>query len=330
MKVAFGGTFDKIHKGHTTIFERAFSMGDEVLIGVTSDEMANRFRGYSVAPVERRMKKLEEFLSAAGYEGFEIVEIADVHGPAPQMQALDAIIASEETKGRAEEINRMREENNLTPLEIHLVPLVLADDSCPVSSTRIRNGEIDVEGKMLRPLVVNVGSKNKAKIWAARDIFLKVFKKVEIHGIEVKTEVPDSPLDDETRHGAINRAKESIEGADFGVGIEGGMETDTEDGSVNMLHCCAIVDKRGIITVGQGPVFRLPRSVVENVRDGLPLIEAERRILNVEQIEEEKGLAGHLSMGITSRRKLAEISVLMALIPRLRPDLYTELWKQNP
>ncbi len=330
MKVAFGGTFDKIHRGHMTIFERAFSIGDKVLIGVTSDEMANRARGYQVAPVERRMEKLREFLSNAGYKGFDIVEITDVYGPAPHMQALDAIIVSEETKGRAEEINRMREEKNFTPLKTHLVPLVLAEDSCPISSTRIRKGEIDAEGKMLRPLVVNVGSKNKAKIWAARDVFLKIFKKVEIHGMEVEGRVPDSPLDDQIREGATRRAKESIGSADFGVGIEGGMETDTKDGSVNMLHYCAIVDKRGVITVGQGPVFRLPRFVAENVRDGLPLIEAEKRILNVDEIEEEKGLAGHLSMGATSRKKLAEISVIMALIPRLRPDLYAELWRQNP
>jgi inosine/xanthosine triphosphatase len=246
------------------------------------------------------------------------------------MPTLDALIASEETKLAAEEINKMREESGLTPLEIHLAPLVMADDSCPISSTRIRNGEIDADGKLQRPLVVNVGTKNKAKIWATRDIFLKVFKKVEIHGVEVEAKVADSPMDDEVREGAINRAKESVEGADFGVGIEGGILTDSEGESGRMVQYCAIADKRGVVTEGQGPAYQLPRSVSDRVRDGIPLIEAERRTLNVDKIEEEDGMAGHVSAGFTNRRELTEISVLMALIPRLKSNLYSELWKQNP
>ncbi len=328
MKVALGGTFDRIHKGHKMIFEKAFALGDEVLIGVTSDDMASKARGHSVKPIARRMENLEYFLKASDYQGFEIVEITDIFGPAPHMPTLDALIASEETKPTAEEINRMRVENGLTPLEIHLVPLVLAEDSCPISSTRIRNGEIDEDGKMQRPLVVNVGSTNKAKIWATRDVFLKVFKKVEVHGMEVEAKVPDYPVDDEVRVGAMNRAKQSIGGADFGVGIEGGILTDSEGG--RMCQFCAIVDKRGVVTLGQGPAYQIPWSVMDLVRDGVPLLEAERRVLNVNKIEDEVGLAGHVSAGFTNRKQLTETSVLMALLPRLRPDLYTNLWKENP
>ncbi|MCK4444818.1 MAG: inosine/xanthosine triphosphatase [Thermoplasmata archaeon] len=330
MRVAFGGTFDRIHKGHRTIFERAFALGDEVLIGVTSDDMASRARGHSVKPIARRIENLEEFLKASGYEGFEIVEIMDIFGPAPHMPTLDALIASEETKPTAEEINKMRLEKGLTPLEIHLVPLVLADDSCPISSTRIRNGEIDKDGKLQRPLVVNVGSRNKAKIWATRDIFLKIFKRVEIHGVEVETEVSESPMDDEVMEGAISRAEQSIEGADFSVGIEGGIIIDAKDGSGHMVQFCAIVDRRGIVTVGQGPAYQLPKSVSDMAAEGVPFDEVMRRFLNLQEIEEEKGTVGHLTDGQTSRRKLTEQTVLMALLPRLKPDFYPDLWKKNP
>jgi pantetheine-phosphate adenylyltransferase len=37
-KVAVGGTFDKFHEGHRLLVEKAFQIGDKVLIGVTSDE----------------------------------------------------------------------------------------------------------------------------------------------------------------------------------------------------------------------------------------------------------------------------------------------------
>ena len=330
MKVALGGTFDRIHKGHRTIFEKAFAHGDEVLIGVTSDDMASKARGHSVKPIAMRMENLEEFLKASGYERFEIVEITDIFGPAPHMPTLDAIVASEETKSTAEEINRMRVEKGLNPLEIHLVPLVLADDSCPISSTRIRNGEIDEDGKMQRPLVVNVGSTNKAKIWATRDVFLKIFKRVEIHGLEVETKVLENPNDDDVIEGAIHRAKEAINEADFGVGIESGMFLQDETGARRLVQYCAIIDKRGVITLGHGPGFQLPRSVSDTASEGVPLAEVMRRFLNIPEIEEEKGSVGHLTNGVTSRKSLTEQTVLMALIPRLRPDLYPDLWRENP
>lgn len=330
MKVAFAGTFDRIHKGHRTIFEQAFALGDEILIGVTSDDMASNARGHSVKPIQKRMEKLEAFLKEAGYEGFEIVEISDMFGPAIHMPTLDILIASEETRETAKEINRMREQSGLTPLEIHLVPLVLAEDSCPLSSTRIRNGEIDADGKLQRPLVVNVGSKNKAKIWATRDVFLNVFKKVEIHGIEVEDKGPENPMDDQVKEGAISRAKEAIGNADFGIGIEGGMVELDELGAKCMVHYCAIVDKMGNVTLGHGPGFHLPKSVSDTAIEGVPLSEVMRRFLNLDQIDEEKGTVGHLSDGKTTRKILAEQAVLMALLPRLRSDLYPELWKQNP
>jgi inosine/xanthosine triphosphatase len=330
MKVALGGTFDRIHKGHRTIFEEAFAHGDEVLIGVTSDDMASKARGHSVKPIARRMENLEEFLKASGYEQFEVIEITDILGPAPHMPTLDALIASEETRSTAEEINKMRVEKGLTPLEIRLVPLVLAEDSCPISSTRIRNGEIDEDGRMQRPLVVNVGSKNKAKIWATRDVFLKVFKKVEIHGLEVETRELENPTDDSIIEGAIHRAKEAISDADFGIGIESGMFLQDETGSRRLVQYCAIVDKRGVVTLGHGPGFQLPRSVSDVAVEGVPLKEAMRRVLNIPEIDEQKGSVGHLTNGLTSRKSLTEQTVLMALIPRLRPELYPDIWRENP
>ena len=106
--------------------------------------------------------------------------------------------------------------------------------------------------------------------------------------------------------------------------------TDDEGEGGRMCQFCAIVDKRGVVTLGQGPAYQLPKSVIDRVRDGVPLLEAERRVLNVDKIEDEVGMAGHVSAGFANRRQLTETSVLMALMPRLRPDLYANLWKENP
>ena len=37
-RVATGGTFDHIHAGHRQLLEKSFEAGDEVIIGLTSDE----------------------------------------------------------------------------------------------------------------------------------------------------------------------------------------------------------------------------------------------------------------------------------------------------
>ncbi|KXB05005.1 hypothetical protein AKJ48_00745, partial [candidate division MSBL1 archaeon SCGC-AAA261O19] len=61
---------------------------------------------------------------------------------------LEAIIVSEETRSRAEEINEIRESNDLEALDIIEIPWVLAEDGKPISSIRIRYGEMDEHGEI--------------------------------------------------------------------------------------------------------------------------------------------------------------------------------------
>ncbi len=72
-------------------------------------------------------------------------------GPAATRADVDALVASPEAKAqrRAYELNQQRRESGLHPLEIHTPPFVVAEDGTRISSTRIRNGEIDVHGRLL-------------------------------------------------------------------------------------------------------------------------------------------------------------------------------------
>ena len=59
---------------------------------------------------------------------------------------LDAIVVSEETEKVASALNKKRDLKDLHPLDIVTVPLILDKKGEKISSTRIRNNEIDSEG----------------------------------------------------------------------------------------------------------------------------------------------------------------------------------------
>ena len=62
----------------------------------------------------------------------------------------DAIVVTKETKKTAEEINNKLIHKKLKPLKIVKIPFVRADDNISISSTRIRNKEIDEDGRILK------------------------------------------------------------------------------------------------------------------------------------------------------------------------------------
>ncbi len=139
-RVGVGGTFDVLHKGHEALLEKAFEIGELVVIGITLNEMLEK----EVTPYNERRRTLEEFLKN---EHYEILELKDIYGPAIEDIEMNAIVVSEETEETAEEINQKRLENGLASLEIITIPMVLAYDEQPISSSRIRAGEIDKEGR---------------------------------------------------------------------------------------------------------------------------------------------------------------------------------------
>ncbi len=148
-KVILGGTFDRFHLGHEAFLDKAFQYAKKVLIGITTPHMLKKivFQN-SIWPYERRKKNVEEFAKKYGKE-YEIFPIEDVFGPSIEMKDLDAIIATEETKHTCERINNIRKKKGLKTLDIITVQYVYAEDCRIISSSRIRDREIDRNGKIL-------------------------------------------------------------------------------------------------------------------------------------------------------------------------------------
>ena len=79
---------------------------------------------------------------------FQIVPLNDDWGPSVVEESFTAIIVSEETKKTAERINKIRNLDGKKDLEIVIVPFVKAYDGQKISSSRIRNNEIDSNGML--------------------------------------------------------------------------------------------------------------------------------------------------------------------------------------
>jgi pantetheine-phosphate adenylyltransferase len=149
-KVAVGGTFDHFHRGHEVLLSTAFKFGDKVVIGITSDAFLVRLGKADSAPYEERLSRIKMFLRDNGLENRAIiVQLDDPFGPATTDPDIDGIVVSVDTLPRAEDANRIRSQLGMRPMGIHTVPLFLAKDNRPISSTRIRKMEIDTQGNLL-------------------------------------------------------------------------------------------------------------------------------------------------------------------------------------
>lgn len=146
-----GGTFDALHRGHRKLLREAFSIGKLVMIGVTSEGFARSLhKPHKVDPYVVRKRDLEKLLSEWGLlRRSRIVELNDKFGPTVRDPRIKAIAVSRRTVRTAYAINRRRRANGLRPLVIVPIDLILAEDSRPISSTRIRRGRIDREGRIV-------------------------------------------------------------------------------------------------------------------------------------------------------------------------------------
>ena len=147
--VAMGGTFDAIHSGHMALLNKAFSISSKVIIGLTSDQLATK-KGKNLAnDYSKRLSLLKSVIEKNFPNiSYEISKLENDFGPAVIEGSVKALVVSEETSNKGLLLNGLRAERNLPPVKIVVVPMVLAEDGKAISTTRIKNSEIDSSGNL--------------------------------------------------------------------------------------------------------------------------------------------------------------------------------------
>ena len=147
--IAMGGTFDVIHSGHMALLNKAFSISSKIIIGLSSDQLAAKRGKKLVNGYSKRLSSLKDVIEERfPNSSYEISKLENDFGPAVIEGSVKALVVSKETSSKGVKLNELRMERNLPPVEIVVVPMVLAKDGKPISSTRIKNSEIDSSGNL--------------------------------------------------------------------------------------------------------------------------------------------------------------------------------------
>lgn len=145
-----GGTFDHFHAGHELFLKEAILLAErQITIGVTKSELyQSKGLSQTIDTYSEREKNIRDFVAKNKKKNQKIlmIPISDIYGTSLTDVTIDGIIVTQETVRGAEQINKKRKETGMKPLDVIQVPLVIAEDGLPISSFRIRYGDIDRNG----------------------------------------------------------------------------------------------------------------------------------------------------------------------------------------
>jgi len=145
-----GGTFDILHRGHTSLLRFATQLSKRLIIGITSDTFAQKLRAREVRPLPDRLSTLKSFCGGLNTLcQIKFVVIDDELGPLRDDPTIEAVFLSTDLYLKASKIESERAKRGLPPVMVYYMSPVLAEDGLPISSTRIARGEIDKNGRLI-------------------------------------------------------------------------------------------------------------------------------------------------------------------------------------
>lgn len=162
-----------------------------------------------------------------------------------------------------------------------------------------------------------VGSNNPSKLQAVQLAFAAFFpdKKLEVAGLSTESGVANQPLDQATTlTGAKNRAVRALEAspdAEYGIGIEGGMQQINDTWFSG--NFAVVATRSGKVGYGLGPQITVSDTVMERINSGEDLATAMHAIYNITGVGKKGGHLGFITNGSVTRESASRDAVLTAL-----------------
>ena len=179
---------------------------------------------------------------------------------------------------------------------------------------------------MKKEIKIVVASQNPVKINTTEIGFAKMFPDeiFEVRGVSTTSGVSDQPMgDEETFQGAINRVENASKlspNVDYWVGIEGGLKE--TKGEMEAFAWVVIRSKEGKEGKGKTGTFILPQEIVELIKQGKELGEADDIVFGRTNSKQANGAVGILTGDVLTRTIFYKSAVILALIPFRNPKLY--------
>jgi len=159
-----------------------------------------------------------------------------------------------------------------------------------------------------------IGTHNRAKTKAVQTISSIYYPNASYSNREVPSLVSEQPMTlEETRKGAINRAKHVMEDTDalFGIGLEGGVQEIA--GQMYICNWGALVTPKGDVFTATGAGVPLPKEIADQLRAGAELGPVMDVYSNKKGIRHDEGAIGVFSNGLINRSAMFEHIMLLLI-----------------
>ena len=159
-----------------------------------------------------------------------------------------------------------------------------------------------------------IGTNNRAKTKAVKEVASIYYPEATFENREVPSLVSNQPMsNEETRQGAINRAKQLMAHSDatFGIGLEGGVQE--LDGTMYICNWGALATKDKEVFTATGAGVPLPEIIATQLRAGAELGPIMDVYTNKNDIRHDEGAIGVCTNGFVKRSDMFEHIMLLLL-----------------
>ncbi|MBT2569039.1 DUF84 family protein [Planococcus sp. ISL-110] len=148
-----------------------------------------------------------------------------------------------------------------------------------------------------------IASKNPAKINAVSSVLTNMKWTVDLSDVDAESEVSAQPFSQqETRQGAVNRAKNALGEFDFAIGLEGGVYE--MEGILYLCNWGALATQDGRLFTAAGAQIPLPAEIAAGLYSGTELGPVMDDYANESGIRNHKGAIGILTNGFVNRGEM--------------------------